>query len=215
MMLIIVERVAAQAQTELEASLTIPDSIVYTVGDPLQMTLSVNHPADYHVIFPALEGEWADFLIIAQSAPNSTENDDGSKTTSQIIDARLFAPGSYETPPLLLTVADGAGQLIEVSVPPASVTIDSILVEGDSELRDIKPQAELPFINLLPWVLGGLVIFIVALFSLLLWRRSKRRSVQRAVDNRLPYEVALDELDRINALNLPDQGQFKQYYTQV
>jgi hypothetical protein len=215
LILIIVGPVAAQAQLELDASLAIPDSVEYAVGDPLQMTLSVTHPADYQVIFPALEGEWADFLITAQSAPNSTENDDGSRTTSQIIDARLFAPGSYETPPLLLTVADGAGQLTEISVPPASVTIVSILVEGDSELRDIKPQAELPYLNILPWVIGGVVIFILALFGLLLWRRNKRRSVQLAIDNRLPHEVALDELARINGLNLPDQGKFKQYYTQV
>ncbi|GMQ78750.1 MAG: hypothetical protein BMS9Abin02_1284 [Anaerolineae bacterium] len=215
LMLIIIGPLAAQAQSEIEASLTIPDSVEYAVGDPIEMTLSVTHPADYQVIFPELEGEWADFLIMAQSAPTSTENDDGSRTTSQIIDARLFAPGSYETPPLLLTVADGAGQLTEVTVPPASVTIDSILVEGDNELRDIKPQAELPYLNILPWAIGGVVLLIISLLGLLLWRRNKRRSVQLAIDNRLPHEIALDELARINGLNLPEQGKFKEYYTAV
>jgi hypothetical protein len=215
MMLIIIGPLAVQAQSELEASLTIPDSIEYAVGDPIEITLSVTHPADYQVIFPELEGEWADFLIMAQSAPNSTENNDGSRTTSQVIDARLFAPGSFETPPLLLTVADGAGQLTEVSVPPAAVFIDSILVEGDSELRDIKPQAELPYLNILLWVIVGALILIIAFSGFLLWRRRKHKLVEAPVDNRLPHEVALDELDRINKLNLPEHERFKDYYTAV
>ncbi len=214
-MLIIIGPLAAQAQSELEASLTIPDSIEYAVGDPIQMTLSITHPGDYQVIFPEIEREWADFLVMSQSAPSSIENGDGTRTTSQVIDARLFAPGSYETPPLLVTVVDGAGQLTEVPVPPASVTLDSILVEGDSELRDIKAQAELPYLNILPWVIGGVVIFVLALFGLLLKHRYKRRSSQLAVDNRLPHEIALDELARINELNLPEQGRFKEYYTLV
>ena len=35
------------------------------------------------------------------------------------------------------------------------------------------------------------------------------------VDNRLPHERAFDELDRIAALRLPEQGQFKEHYTLV
>jgi hypothetical protein len=36
-----------------------------------------------------------------------------------------------------------------------------------------------------------------------------------AIDNRLPHEVALDELDRIEGLHLPDTGLFKKHYTLV
>ena len=36
----------------------------------------------------------------------------------------------------------------------ASNRIGAVLVEGDSQLRDIKPQAELPYLNLLPWIIA-------------------------------------------------------------
>jgi len=45
----------------------------------------------------------------------------------------------------------------------------------------------------------------------------RRRAVLAAsdVDPRLPYEVALDRLDRIESLNLPNDGRFKEHYTMV
>ena len=206
---------AALAQSEIEAEFVLPDSIDYAVGDPVELTLRVQHPGDYQVILPRLEGEWADFLVQSQSAPMTAENSDGTKTTSQIIDVRLFTPGVFETPPLSLTVADGAGQLTDVSVPPASLTIQSILVEGDSELRDIKPQAELPYLNILPWVIVGAVLLAFGLIAFFLWKRHTHKLVEAADDNRLPHEVAMDELTRINGLNLPEQGRFKEYYTEI
>ncbi len=36
-----------------------------------------------------------------------------------------------------------------------------------------------------------------------------------AVDNRLPHEIALDDLTRIGQLGLPEQNRFKEHYTLV
>lgn len=186
-----------------------------TVGDPIALTLSVNHPADYQVILPQLEPNWGDFVVASQSAPVTTANGDGSETTSQVIDVRLFAPGAFETPPIAVTVADGAGQIQEVPVDPINVTVTSVLIEGDTALRDIKPQAELPYANLLPWIAGGLLAAVLATVVLLIVRRRRARRGLAAVDNRLPHEVALDELRRIKGLGLPEQGRFKEHYTLV
>ena len=131
------------------------------------------------------------------------------------IDARLFAPGDFSTPPLPVSVTDGAGQLLEVTAAPAPVTITTILVEGDTELRDIKPQAEMPFTNLLPWLAGGLLLALAAGAAYLFWQRREARLALAAVDNRLPHEVALDELDRIARLGLPEQKLFKEHYSMV
>ncbi|MCZ7672741.1 MAG: hypothetical protein M5U34_39295 [Chloroflexi bacterium] len=59
-------------------------------------------------------------------------------------------------------------------------------MEGDTELRDIKPQATLPIPSLWP-------VFVAALGALLataVWFIARR--VKEAFDNRLPHEVALD-----------------------
>jgi len=205
---------AAQSIADVSASIELPQEAHYFVGDQVELKLTVTHPADHHVIFPELEEEWGAFILKDQSAPLTADNVDGTKSTTQILDARLFQPGTFDTPPLSLTVADGAGQLIEVLVPTASVTIASVLIEGDTELRDIKPQAELPFTNLLPWlVAGGLIV--VSVILIVIWRRRRQQKALVEVDNRMPHEVALDELAAIRALSLPDQGRFKKHYTLV
>jgi hypothetical protein len=206
----------AGAQGEVTATLLGPESpYTATVGDSLELTLVVNHPAGYQVIAPELGEQWGDFVIRSQSPATTGANGDGTETTIIVFDARLFAPGEFSTPPLPVTVTDGAGQLIETTAAPVPVTIMSVLVEGDTELRDIKPQAELPFMNLLPWLAGGLLLALAAGGGYLLWQRRQARLALAAIDNRLPHEVALDELNRIARLGLPEQKLFKEHYSMV
>ena len=203
-----------QAQDLVEATLT-SEGENLTVGDPIKLTLSVTHAADQTVILPQLESNWGDFIVHSQTAAETVTNPDGTKTTSQVIDVRLFAPGTFATPPLTITISDSSGQLSEVTAPPASLLINSVLVEGDTELRDIKPQAELPYTNLLPWIIGGMLIAGVLGGAALWQRRRKTNLAQAGIDNRLPHEAALDELERIGKLGLPESERFKEHYTLV
>ncbi|MFN2136652.1 MAG: hypothetical protein ACK2UK_11900, partial [Candidatus Promineifilaceae bacterium] len=207
--------VSAQALEGDEVTATIlgPETEA-TVGDPLELTLVVTHPAGYHVIAPELGEQWGDFLIRSESPPTTADNADGTETTIIVYDGRLFMPGQFNTPPLPVTVTDGAGRLIEVTAPPTAVTINSVLVEGDSDLRDIKPQADLPLFNILPWLAGGLLLALAA-GGYLAWRRHQAALARAAIDNRLPHEVALDELTRIAGLGLPEQTRFKEHYSLV
>jgi hypothetical protein len=205
---------AVQAASPIEATLK-AEGNEWTVGDPVQLTLAVTHPADHTVIMPELGENWGDLIVRSQSPATTTSNEDGTETTSQAIDVRLFAPGTFATPPLAITVSDGVGELVEVTAPPIELTITSVLVEGDAELRDIKPQAELPFSNLLPWIASGVAVAAILGGASLLWRRRRARLALATVDNRPPHVVALDELARVEKLGLPESGRFKEHYTLV
>jgi len=204
----------AAAQDLPEASWTVEMENL-TVGDPIFLTLSVTHAPDQHVIFPSIESQWGDFRLYSQSPPETVTNPDGTKTTQQSIDVRLFTPGTFTTPALSIELSDNQGQLSEVQVSPVSVTIQSILVEGDSDLRDLKPQAELPYFNLAPWLVGGALV-VTLLAGVYLWRHRRQVDLTRSLSpNRPAHESALAELERIGKLRLPESGQFKQHYTLV
>jgi hypothetical protein len=199
------------AVTHAQPTATITaDKESITVGDPVILTVSVTHPEGSVVLFPELEANWGDFVVRSQSAPETVSNGDGSAVTTQQIDARLFAPGDFQTPPLTIAISDAAGNLSETAVPSLPLTVQSVLVEGDTELRDIKPQAELPLPAVWPYVVGALLA-ITAVIAFVFFRR-RQKSV---VDNRLPHEKALDALVMIDKQGYVANGRYKEHYAAV
>ncbi len=206
-----------QAAEGVQVTLT-PDRNELTVGDPLQVTLEVTHPAGYQVIIPKLDQNWGDFEVRGQSQATTTANDDGTETTRQIIEVTLFNLGEFHTPAMPLTVGDGAGQVFEAEVPSVSLKVVPTLAEDDSELRDIKPQATLNVPPAWPWIAGSLVLAVlVAIAGWWAYRRWRGQpfGLAPAVDNRPPWQVAYDELARIESLGLLEQRRFKEYYSLV
>jgi hypothetical protein len=203
-----------RAQTAVAVTLTADQNKQLTVGDPIQLTLQVDHPAGTTAILPQLPAQWGDFAVRSQAAATTAVHDDGSQTTTQIIDVRLFSPGEFQTPPFTVTISDSSGQTEEVAADPLTITITSVLVEGDTNLRDIRPQADLPVPLLWPWMAGG-VLLLAALAYWLWWRRRTAVLLAPILDTRLPHEVALDELAHIAGLDLPAQRRFKEHYTLI
>jgi hypothetical protein len=202
--------VATQVSAQTTTSVTItPSTDHVTVGDPVELTIAVNHPAGTQVLMPQLDPNWDSFVVRSQSPVNTVDNGDGTATTTQIIDVRLFAPGAFETPPLNVTIADSNGQITEATAPPIPITVNSVLIEGDTELRDIKPQATLP--GALTW--SAFIAVVGAFIAAIVWFIARR--VKEAFDNRLPHEVALDTLAAVEKENLPENGRFKEHYTIV
>jgi uncharacterized membrane protein (DUF2068 family) len=207
---------AAQADELVQVALT-ADREELTVGDPVQLSLEVTHPAGYQVIIPKLEHMWGEFEVLSQSQASTSANDDGTETTRQIIEVTLFNLGEFETAPLPLTTSDGAGQVIEEVVPAVTLAVNPTLSEEDNNLRDIKPQAGLAVPPLWPWILGGLLAAaLVAVVGWWAYRRWQGKPFGLApVYNRPPWQVAYDEITRIEGLGLLENQRFKEYYTLV
>lgn len=206
----------AAAAGDVQVTLT-PDREELAVGDPVQLALEVTHPAGYQVIVPQLEQTWGELEVRSQSGAATRANDDGTETTRQTIEVTLFNLGEFETPQLPLMISDGAGQVFEEVAPSASLAVVPTLAEEDNELRDIKPQAGLNVPAAWPWIAGGLLLAaIAAVAGWWAYRRWQGKPfLPPVVDNRPPWQVAYDELARIEGLGLLDRRQFKEYYTLV
>jgi hypothetical protein len=195
-----------------------PDKESLTVGDPIQLTLSINHPVGYQVIIPQLDRQWGDFEVRSQSQATTMVNDEGTQTTRQIIEVALFDLGEFQTPELPLTISDGVGGLFEEVVPSVALTVNPTLAADDTTLRDIKPQVSLAVPPPWLWLAGGLVaaalVVVGGWWGYRTWQ-GRPFGLAPAVDKRLPWQVAYDELERIRGLGLLEQGRFKEYYTLV
>ena len=207
----------SHASELVQVTLT-PDREQLTVGDPVQLTLSINHPVGYQVIIPQLDRLWGDFEVRSQSQATTMVNGEGTQTTQQMIEVTLFDLGEFQTPELPLTIRDDAGGLSEEVVPSVALTVNPALAEDDTDLRDIKPQASLAVPPPWLWLAGGLVAAVLVVvggwWGYRTWQ-GRPFGLAPAVDNRPAWQVAYDELERIQGLGLLERGRFKDYYTLV
>ena len=195
------------------------DRAALTVGDIVTLTLEVIHPGDHVVVVPRLAPEWGPFEVVSQTPVQTDSNADGTETTSQRMEVTIFAPGTFETPDLSISVRAPDGGVERVLPLPVRLTVDSVLSGPDETLKDIRPPADLaPPSWRQPVALAIAALAIVAVLvsgSLLVHRRLWGR-VEQAVsaeDTRTPWEAAVQELDRIERLDLPEDGRFKEHYT--
>ncbi len=214
---------ASAQTTPVELTLQV-ESEAITVGDPFTITLSVAHPPDYHIVFPRLESEWGEFEVRNQISVPTADNGDGTLTSSIEIEAVLFETGDHPTPELSVAVRKPDGTIIYRPARPIDVTVQTVRGRNDddnNELKDIRPQVELPVPPDPMWVardrnrlaiLGAASGIGLAILAIYLWRR---RLVPTMPGPGSPAEVALRELDRIAALGLESDSDFKERYTLV
>ncbi len=192
------------------------DSESVTVGDVLTLTLTVSHPADHHVVFPEVPREWDDFEV-RKTTHLPTESEEGDSLVSAMtIEAVLFRPGVHSTPELSVAVRRPDGSVIYRPVRPIEVEVSSVLSSGANELKDIRPQAEVPFPTTWPWMFSGLtgalaLILVVVYF----WRRMLTEASVQAQQVLTPLEHALLTLEGIEKQDLPRQGRYLEHYALV
>ena len=192
-----------------------------TVGDLVTLVLETTHPAGHVVVVPRLGREWGSFEVVTQTTAQTDSNGDGTETTSQRIEVTLFAPGAFETPDLPISVRGPDGSVEQVFPSPVRLTVDSVLAGDDETLRDIRPPADLPpstWRQPATLALAALAVLAVLLMgSYFVHRRRRGRDAQLGLtaETRTPWEIAVEEIDRIERLDLPGEGRFKEHYTLV
>ena len=192
-----------------------------TVGDPVTLSLVVQHAADLVVVLPRLEREWGSFEVQDQSSARTVSADDGMRTTAKEFHVTLFAPGAFETPGLSIAVLTPDGNVEQVLAHPVRLNVTSVLSGPDETLRDIRPPADL---SASFWERYGVPLLIVlAILAVLgapgyhLYQRSRGQadvSVPEA-EPLSPWEAATRELDLVRRLDLPGSGDMKGHYTLV
>ena len=197
------------------------DRAELTVGDIVTLTLEVTHSADQAVVLPRLGAEWGSFEVRSQTPAQTVSNGDGTETTRQHLRVTVFAPGAFETPDLPMSVRGPDGAVEQVSPPPVRLTVRPVLSGPDEQLKDIRPPSDLstplwrqPFARAMA-ALAALAT--LALVGYILHRRLRKRTPLpvSVADTRTPWEVAVQELDRIERLDLPGDDNFKEHYALV
>jgi len=213
----------AQGEPEVIVSAEV-DRETITAGDRIVYTVRAEHDQDLVVDFPQLGSAWGDFEVLSQRPLQPDKGSQGRVVTGKEYVITVFTVGERTTPLLRVSYLDHQGRTQELETEPIPITVTSVLtgtegVTSTLDIRDLKPQAELP--RGWSWLLwAGLAGLALALAVLaLLWFLARRRKRAGAaapaavVDLRPPEEVAYEELEHIAGLQLVEQGRFKEHYS--
>ena len=186
-----------------------------TVGDPFELTITVNVNEDGIVVWPSQD----------QLAPAEILNIDTLASTGRERSIRyslsIFEPGDADLPDqaIIVSYPDGADTL---RFDPGIVEVESILEGADSlaDIRDIRPPVKLRWLfkDLLPYLLGLSAILIICALVYILWKRYKRSKGELPLWEPPPLppdEIALRKLQELADKKLWQNGYFKDFYSEL
>ena len=210
---------ATHAQEERILVESSVDRSTITVGDPITYTLTITRAESVVVRPPEMGVNLGQFEIRDYEVVDPQKTEAGLITDSYSYVISVYDVGEFEIPPVSIFYTDLAGQPRSIRSQAITITVNSVKPSEAEDIKDIKPPVEITGTrNIYLWGAGALALLIGVLILLYLWKRRKARGEteeERHGPPRPAHEIAYEELDRIERLNLIDQGMIKEYYTEV
>jgi hypothetical protein len=197
------------------------DTNTIKIGEQFHLILEAQAPAGFKFIFPQVPDTITKLEITDRSKIDTAELQDKKiYTYKQIITVTCFDSGYYPVPPFVFSYqqpGDTAQHTFETEA--LLVSVQGVAVDTSKNIRDIKKPLNVPFIfeEAIPYILSALGVAILVLLIIYLKKKFKRKEVVRKVfiPTRPPHEIALEELKKLEAERLWQQGLIKQYHSRI
>jgi hypothetical protein len=208
---------SAHAQTPASFELTLEPTTA-TVGDRLTLTITATHAQDDRIDAPENPVTFGSLDVLDIRRPVTVDAGDGLQETRFVYVVAAFKTGFLEAEPVeVAAFVDGREQRATLDV--AAVTIESVLPDGEPEVRDLAgPLAPPPgpsgwwlWATLSSAAFVGLSIVTIVLARAAVTRRPPgRREAPQP-----PDATARAALDALDASGLIERGDYLAYYRQL
>jgi len=193
------------------------DTTLVTVGDRIELEVTVEHPSDAVVVWPDSLDLGPFELLGARVEPMRTE---GTVATSGATFAlAAFELGELELPSIEVTVMYGDGSEERLATDRYGIEVASVGVEEGADIREIRGPLAIPVGAL--WVLlWALALMLLAGAGWAVLRRIRARSASGEArpagsPPRPAHELALEALDALERSDLLESGRVKEYHIRV
>ena len=183
------------------------DSTNILIGDQINVSIEANIIEGDSL--PSFTDTIGKLEIVTKSATDSLKNDKGWLLKQDYV-LTAWDSGVYYIPSI---------QFKSFVSDSIAIIVNTIELAEDAELKDIKAPIHTPisFDELSPYLLALLILAI--LIYLIRWyiqtRKKAPKEIQILEKIIPPYEIALNELEKLNAKKLWQEGNTKEYYSQL
>ena len=208
---------APKPPAELRAAV---DRATATTGDLITYEVEVERDPDVNVELADPGVDIAGFRIVdlGQDSPETL-------ASGRILERRWFQlradlVGSYVLPALSATYSGSAGDGGDLETPEIPVEVESVLPADGTEvtdIRDIKPLLRVGGSRPWLWWLGLAVAVLALAIAAWWWWRRRRGSGGDApeVPRIPPYDLAIQELERLRRTDFSNLRELRRYYFAV
>ena len=190
--------------------LTGVDRDTITIGDPFVLRLRVHRGVDDKAEIAYGKNFPQPFEIRHTGGVETEQLKNGRVQETQDLVLAIYQVGAFRVPPVSVHFVNAEGDSGKITSQPIDVLVQSVRLEGTTDIRDVKP----------PWVIvaqipawfwlavGGLILLLAGLVWYI-YRRRHRPEVELPP----PPINWLEELDRVGQLGLIERENYRQYYS--
>lgn len=195
------------------------DTTSIWIGEQTFFTITVEQPAEMHVVFPDLSDTLsADIEIISVYPADTTMIDEDNLRIDKSFKITSFEKGEHfvESLPFLFFIDDDERVLTTSRV---KLDVLSPEINQEADIYDIKDPFGIPlgFMEVLPWILLLITIALLAWYLVRYYKRRKTEGyeTERAETAESAHIIALRELKQLKSDSLWQKGYIKDYYSRL
>lgn len=201
---------------EVKASV---DKSVITIGDRVTYTLKIDRAKGLRVHDPGKGTNLGMFEIKNYTIHDSVEvNNRVIQQFDYVIS--VYDTGTFVIPPFPVAFlpSDTSQKFQFITSEPLTIQVESVVNDENAEIHDIRPPLGIP-VNYwrMALMIGSLVLGLAALATAY-WLYRKRRQGQPIFRKELlrpAHEIALEDLRKLLASNLLQEGEYKIFYSEL
>lgn len=194
------------------------DTTDYQVGDYITLTLEVRYDSKFKVEFPPVKDS-VKVLEFIQELPSEKKEVDGRVTEYRKYVFSKYDSAEVTIPSIFFSYTEGEnGETKFIATTPIVITVKTLQVNPQEEIRDVKEPLKLP----LDWLLIIVLVLLasglgVAAYYLYKYWKKKKQGKDVAEPEIIipPHEKALLKLSELEEKHLWQNGQVKEYHSEV
>jgi hypothetical protein len=205
---------SAQVSATLRA-----DSSQIQIGDPLKIRLTLKHPNNLSIPFPAAADTLGNLETISVSKID-TSAEGNSKILSQVYTVSAYDSGEFHAGPVKIYFKNSSGELDSISSNDVPVTVNTLDVDTAKPFKAIKAPLDVPYSwrEFIYYIIAGVLLIIAIVVGVILYKKYKKQKpavVERPKPRDPAHIWARKELKRLEEEKLWQKDDVKLYYSRL
>lgn len=198
------------------------DRTAMTIGDQVLFTVTVDLARGYDLNDPGVPRAIGDFEVVDTLTVLQTRLANGTSRIQLRYLVTTFDLGPRRLPIVVIGYRGPNGGRGQAQTPEGHVIgVRSVVAAGEdvSDIKPLKPPLPMPvaesdlLVRAIPPVLIAVLVILVGILVARLLRRRPAAAIEAGAPG--AAREALDELERVAALHLPEQGRTREHYELV